>query len=80
MVQLVQWISVLGAILILTAYIFLQRGSLRREDPSFNWLNLLGSLLLTVVAVVDMRWGFIFLEATWALLSLGGLLRARPTS
>ena len=80
MAHLVQWISVLGAVLILMAYVFLQMGSLRREDSSFNWLNLIGSVLLTVVAVIDMRWGFIFLEATWALLSLGGLLRARPSS
>ena len=78
MLDLVQWTSIAGAAMILGAYAMLQQGMLRREDPKFNWLNLLGSLLLAAVAVADMRWGFILLESIWALLSLGGLLRHRP--
>ena len=80
MENLVQWTSLAGALMILGAYGLLQTGTLRREDPSFNWLNLVGSVLLTGVALVDMRWGFIFLEATWAMMSLGGLLRSRPAA
>jgi hypothetical protein len=75
---LVQWTAIAGAVMILGAYALLQQGRLRREDPGFNWLNLVGSVLLAVVAVVDMRWGFILLESIWALLSLGGLLRRDP--
>ncbi len=78
MQTLVQWTSLAGATLILAAYALLQQGRLGREDPGFHWLNLVGSVLLTGVAVVDMRWGFILLESIWALLSLGGLLRQRP--
>ncbi len=78
MENLVQWTSIAGAGMLLLAYALLQQGRLRREDAGFNWLNLLGSLLLAVVAVVDMRWGFILLESIWALLSLGALLRHRP--
>ncbi len=80
MENLVQWTSIAGAGLLLLAYGLLQQGRLRREDAGFNWLNLLGSLLLAVVAVVDMRWGFILLESVWALLSLGALLRPRPAA
>ncbi len=54
MENLVQWTSIAGAGMLLLAYALLQRGRLQREDAGFNWLNLLGSLLLTVVAVV---WG-----------------------
>ncbi len=78
MENLVQWTSIAGAGMLLLAYALLQQGRLRREDAGFNWLNLLGSLLLAVVAVVDMRWGFILLEFIWALLSLGALLHRRP--
>ena len=78
MENLVQWTSMAGAAMLLLAYGLLQQGRLRREDDGFNWLNLLGSLLLAVVAVVDMRWGFILLESIWALLSLAALLRPRP--
>ena len=74
----VQTTAVVGAGMILAAYGLLQLGRMGRHDPSFNLLNLIGSLLLTVVAVVDLRWGFIMLEACWAVLSLAGLLRPRP--
>ena len=72
-----QLISLAGAFMVLGAYAALQRGALGREDRLFNLLNFAGSALLTWVAVVDRRWGFIFLEAAWALLSLPPLLRGR---
>jgi hypothetical protein len=74
---LVQVISLMGAGMILGAYALLQVGRLGRHQASFNWLNLVGSVLLAVVAIYDMRWGFILLEVAWALLSLLGLIR-RP--
>ena len=72
---LVQAISLIGAGLILGAYALLQVGRLGRHQASFNLLNLVGSVLLAVVAIYDMRWGFILLEVAWALLSLLGLIR-----
>ncbi len=73
----VQLSGLAGAAMILGAYASLQFGRLSRHDVLFNLLNLIGSLLLTVVALVDMRWGFILLEGVWALLSLHALLRPR---
>lgn len=70
-----QIVSVAGAIMILAAYVALQTGRLGREDRLFHALNFFGSALLTWVAVVDRRVGFILLEAIWALLSLPGTLR-----
>jgi len=75
--MLYQVISIIGALLVLGAYAALQRGTLSREDRAFNLMNLVGSWLLTWVAVVDRRWGFIGLEFTWGLLSIPALLR-RP--
>lgn len=72
-----QSISLCGAALILAAYVALQRGWLTNRDRSFNLLNFLGSVLLTWVAVMDWRLGFILLEAAWALLSLPGIFRPR---
>jgi hypothetical protein len=75
-----QLVSLAGAVMVLAAYLALQRGWLRREDRAYNALNLFGSLLLTYVAVVDRRLGFIVLEGAWALLSLPGTIArtARP--
>ena len=75
-----QLIAGLGAALVLAGYFALQRGWLASEDRVYNALNFFGAALLTWVAVVDRRWGFIILEGAWALLSFPGMLRrvARP--
>lgn len=70
-----QFVSLLGALLVLGAYIALQRRWLRSDDRLFNAMNFAGASLLTWIAVVDGRVGFILLEGTWALLSLPPLLR-----
>lgn len=70
-----QSLSVLGAVLILTGYIGFQLGRFTRDDRLFNVLNFVGSALLTWVAVIDWRVGFIILEGAWALLSVPGMLR-----
>ena len=74
-----QLVSLVGAVLILAAYAALQMGRLDQKSRTFNLMNFVGSALLTWVAIVDRRAGFILLEATWALLSLVPLLR-RPRS
>lgn len=73
--MILQLCSVIGAALILAAYVALQRGKLGREHRAFHALNFVGAALLTVVAVADRRAGFIVLESVWALLSVPGLLR-----
>lgn len=73
--MLYQVVSIFGAVLILSAYIALQTGRMDRRDRWFSVLNFVGSALLTWVAVIDWRIGFIFLEGAWALLSLPGVFR-----
>ena len=78
--MLYQLTSLVGAAMILVAYVALQRGWMGREDRRFNALNFVGSALLTWIAVADRRWGFIILEGSWALLSLPPLLRPPPSA
>lgn len=70
-----QVVSLLGAAMLLGAFLGNQRGWLRPEMRAYNALNFFGALLLTWVAVVDRRLGFIVLEGTWALIALSSLLR-----
>ncbi len=62
--------------MVLTAYGLNQGGVWRELHGGYLALNILGSLLLGIVAVVDQRVGFIFLEFTWAGLGLVGVARA----
>jgi hypothetical protein len=71
-----QTVSLVGAGLILVAYVLNQRGHLAPKDRLYNAINLVGALLLLWVAVVDWRWGFIVLEAAWAAVSIPPLFRA----
>ncbi len=67
-------LQLVGAIAILIAFIGVQ---LRLTDPNsyFSLLfNLAGSALLTVLALQDQQWGFLLLEAVWAVVSAWGLL------
>ena len=74
-----QLASLAGAVLILFAYLALQRGWLVRESRAYNALNFVGGVCLTFSAVRARNVGFILLEGSWALLSLPGTVRAgRP--
>lgn len=75
--MLLQAMSLVGALMVLAAYAASQSGKLSRADISYNLLNLVGSALLGIVAVIDRRLGFILLESAWALLSIPPLLK-RP--
>jgi fluoride ion exporter CrcB/FEX len=71
-----QIMSVVGALMVLAAYGLNQSGIWRELHAGYLALNIVGSLLLGVVAIVDQRAGFILLEFAWAALGLIGVARA----
>ena len=73
--MIAQLISLVGAGLLLGAYVALQRDWMGPKDWKYNAMNFAGSAILTVIAVQDQRWGFILLEGTWALMTIPALLR-----
>ena len=72
---MLQAISVVGALLILLAYAANQFGWTDASNLPYQLANLLGSGILTVVAVMEAQYGFILLEGVWALVSLYGVVR-----
>lgn len=72
--MLLQVISVLGALAILGAYAANLLGWLRPANLSYPLANLIGSGILTFIAIVDKQLGFILLEGVWALMSLWGMI------
>ncbi len=71
-----QVLSVIGALMVLGAYAMIQSGLWRELDPGYLALNIIGSLMLGVVAIADQRIGFILLEFAWAAMGCVGVVRA----
>jgi len=71
-----QLVSVCGALMVLLAYGLIQGGVWRELDPAYLALNIVGSLMLGVVAIADQRVGFILLEFAWAGIGIVGVVRA----
>jgi hypothetical protein len=68
-----QIFQVAGAALILVAYIAAQRNAMSPHSVVYLALNLVGSIVLTGVALHGQDWGFLLLEVVWAAVSGWGL-------
>ncbi len=78
-----QLVQIVGAILILVAFAGAQFGRLEQRSVAYLVLNLIGSLILAVLAAIESQLGFLLLEGVWSLVSLWSLvaeLRAKPAT
>ena len=72
-------IQIAGALAILVAYALAQFGVMDQRSYSYLVLNLLGAVVLCVIAWVEDLWGFFILEFFWSLVSAWGLVARRRT-
>lgn len=74
--MLIQGISVVGACVVLYAFYMQQQGGWQPTEIRYLACNFVGTAVLTVVAWIGSQWGFVLVEAIWAIVSLRGLIRA----
>ncbi len=72
---MLQAVSVVGALAVLLAFAANQLGKVELDNLPYQLANLVGSAILTVVAVVEVQLGFILLEGVWALVSLRSVVK-----
>ena len=70
-----QLVQILGSLLVLTGFAAAQRGALSTDSRTYLALNLVGAMVLAVLAAHEQQWGFLLLETVWALVSAWGLIR-----
>lgn len=75
MIDPVQALSLLGALMQLLAFALMQLGRLPSASYPYQWANVIGSFLMTIVATIQREYGFILMEAVWCLTATYGLVR-----
>jgi hypothetical protein len=70
-----QLVQLVASLVVLAAFVAGQGGALRPTSRAYLALNLAGSAVLAVLAARGGQWGFLLLEAVWALVSAWGLAR-----
>jgi hypothetical protein len=70
-----QLVQIVGALLVLVGFTLAQFGRLDQHSVAYLTVNLLGSAILAVDALMSGQLGFLLLEGVWALVSAGGLMR-----
>jgi len=68
-----QALQIVGAILILAGFGAAQAGRVSPQSYAYLGVNLVGSALLAILAVIERQWGFVLLETAWALITIWGL-------
>jgi hypothetical protein len=71
-----QAVQLVGALLIVGAYIAYTKGRLRLDSVQFLGMNMVGAAILTVIAYLNDLYGFLLLEFVWTWVSARGFRRA----
>jgi hypothetical protein len=73
----VDLIEIGGSLLILSAFVAAQTRRLSPHSVNYLVLNIVGSAVLAVIALLHQSWGFLLLEGSWAIISAVSLARLR---
>ena len=69
-----QFVQIVGSLLVLSAFAAAQQDRVNHRSKVYLLLNIVGSSVLAIEAVVEEQWGFLLLEGVWAVVSMAGLV------
>jgi hypothetical protein len=67
-------LQVCGSLMVLLAFGLSQRSLLSTSSVTYLVLNVVGSALLSVLALHERQWGFLLLEVVWGVVSAFSLV------
>jgi len=67
-------LQIIGSLLVLAAYVLAQFKVVSSTTLRYLVLNVIGSGILGVLAIVTAQWGFALLECVWSVVSLVGVI------
>ena len=70
-------VGFMGMICVVLAYLAIEKNWVDRSNPRFYWINLLGSVLLTLSLIIHFNLGSFLIEVFWFGISISGLMRIR---
>ncbi len=71
----IDWLGVLGSLIIAGAYLAVSRGWVAAERPAFNLLNLAGAVFILISLYWRPNAGAILIEVLWVIIALYALAR-----
>lgn len=73
-------LGIVGATLVLAAFALLEFNKLKNTDQAYDFLNLVGALLLSASASLGEAWAFLVLNLIWSAVALKDLLKSKRAS
>ena len=71
----IDWLGVLGSVIIAAAYLAVSRAWVDATRPGFNFLNLFGAILVLLSLFYRPNAGAIIIEVLWIFIAIFALLR-----
>jgi hypothetical protein len=72
---LVDFVGMIGVVMIVVTYLLLQLNKLRSEDLAYSLLNAIGASLIVASLLVDFNLSALLMEVFWVLISCLGIYR-----
>jgi hypothetical protein len=78
--MLMQAMSIVGALFVLTAFGAHQLGRMHAETYTYQLLNLAGGAILVIAAITTRQAGLILMEGAWTVISAYGVVKVMRRS